>query len=114
MNAAALGNHFPRIVSQRFRLRQKLQRLDDLWIAPGPHLQAFFLAESVHKDLASNAGSNPIIVLYQIRFGIGNLLFVQKLAEVLQHYVVDFELVSGMMRDDVMLGEIEECIMLQK
>jgi hypothetical protein len=28
-----------------------------------PHLQAFFLAESVHKDFAAYAGANPIIVL---------------------------------------------------
>ena len=57
---------------------------------------------------------HPVIFLQQIRFGVGNFLLIEELAEVLHDRFIHFEVLCWMVGHRVVLREIEECIMLQE
>src|SRR5882672_1655768 len=54
------------------------------------------------------------MVLDQFGLGERNFFFVEELAEVLKDYVVNFEALRDFVSDDVMLGEVEKCVVLKE
>src|SRR5207245_11694082 len=80
-----------------------------------PTLHACFLAESIHENLALDAGSDEVGVLQQVRLGVRNLFLIKELTEILHHSIVDFEFLRvGTVIHDVALGEIEEDVTLEQ
>ena len=58
-----LGDDLLRVILKGSSLRKKFERLDDLRIVLRANLQAFFLAELVHEDLALDVGADPVVVV---------------------------------------------------
>src|ERR1035438_5461884 len=110
----SFGNHLPGVVGQGARLRHQLQRFNHVGIGFRPHLQALFLTESIDKDFALEIGAQPVVVLEQLAFGVDNLFFVEKLAEVLQDRVVNLEALHHFVGVGIFLGKVEQRIVLQQ
>src|SRR5207253_9583650 len=66
VHVATFGDYPPGILGKCFGLRQQFEPFDDLGIGFRPNLQPFFLAESIHEDLALDAGTDEVGVLQQV------------------------------------------------
>ena len=108
-----LSDDLPRILGQLPRLREKIERLEHFGIGFRFNLQAFFLAVGVHEEFALQVGADPIIVLDEVSFGVRHLVSIERLAEILQKIVIHFEVLGDLVADSVVLGEVEERVMLQ-
>src|ERR1019366_4696824 len=95
-------------------LGKQFQCLGHSRVVFGMCLHAFLLTKFVDEQFGLDIGFDPIAVRRQVRLGEGGLLFIQKLAEVLHHRVVNFKLLVDFVVDDVVLGEVEEGIFLQQ
>ena len=100
------------VVCQLARLREKIKRLNNLRIALSSYLETFFLSERIHEQFALDIGTDPLVVLHQIGFGVRRLVSVERLAELLHHALVHFEVLRNVMSVHVVFREVEERIML--
>src|SRR3954466_8531925 len=108
-----LGDDLLGVVSQVLRLRQILQRLNDLRISLGAHAQAFLLAELSDEELALDVCAGPIVVLYQLSLCVRDFLCVEEMVELLHHVLIHFEGLGNVTAQRVVLREVEEGIVLQ-
>src|SRR5437660_10611993 len=115
VHVATFGDYAPGIFGKCFGLRQQFEPFDNLRIGFCPNLQAFFLAESIHENLALDAGTDEVSVLQQIRLGVRDLFLVKELTEILHYRIIDLKLLRvGSVIHNVALGEIEEHVMLEQ
>src|SRR5438034_4172669 len=115
VHVATFGDYPPGIFGKCFGLRQQFEPFYDLGIGFRPNLQPFFLAESIHENLALDAGTDEVGVLQQVRLGVWNLFLIKELTEILHHSIVDFEFLRvGPVIHNVALGEIEKDVMLKQ
>src|ERR1700733_3120946 len=112
--AVMFRNYALGVIGQSFGLGKKIQAFQHFGIRFRANLQAFILAESIHENLRLDVGPDPVVVIDEIRLGIGNAGLVERLAEILHGGVVDFKILRGMMIDDVSLGEVEKRVVLQQ
>src|SRR5262249_44520207 len=109
-----LGDDLLRVLRQGSRLWKKIESFYDFWVRFRPNLQAFFLTECIHEKFALDIGAYPVVVLHQIGFGVGDLLCIERLAELLHHVLVNLKVLRDMVRVHIALCEVEERIMLQE
>src|SRR5437660_192228 len=114
LRVAAFGDYPFGVLRQLLGLREQLESFDHLRIGLGSHPEPFILAESVDEDLALDGGMQPVTVLKHVRFRVSNLLLIQEFAEVVDHVVVDFKILTHLMAGRVALGEVEERVVLQE
>jgi hypothetical protein len=103
----SLGNHLPGIVRERARLGHQVEGFDHIRVGFGPDFQTFFLAEGVDEKLALEVRAQPIVVLEELGFRVGNLFGVEELAEIQEQNVVHFKALGDLVREGVALREIE-------
>src|SRR2546428_1968451 len=115
VHVATFGDYPPGILGKCLGLRQQFQPFDNFWVGFRPNLQPFFLAESIHENLALDAGTDEVGVLQEVRLGVRNLFLIKELTEILHHSIVDFEFLRvGTVIHDVALGKIKEHVMLKQ
>src|SRR5579884_122438 len=111
--AVSFGDNLLGIFCQGTRLRHEIKTLKHFGIGFRSYLQAFFLPESVDKNLALNIRFDPLIVLKQIRFSVGHFVCIERLAEILHYSVIDLKVLGYMVIERIVLREVEERIVLQ-
>lgn len=118
LSADALGGRALRddalgVVRKLFRLWHKIERLKDFGITFRAYLEAFVLSESVDEHFTLEVRSDSVIILNKISLGIGDLLLIQELAELLQYVVIHIEVLADLVGYSVVLREVEEGIVLK-
>src|SRR6185503_19646900 len=66
------------------------------------------------KKFGFDMRGDPVLSRGEIGFVVGNLLVVQELTEILEDCVVYLEVFGDVPADQVMLGEVEESVVLQE
>ncbi len=57
---------------------------------------------------------DPLAVVNKICLSVSNIGLIERLAEILQDGIVNFEVLCGMMSHDIALRKVEECVVLQQ
>src|SRR5260370_16794664 len=78
------------------------------------YLQSLLLAKLRDEQLTLNVGLHPLLRIHNISLVEGYLLIVEEATELLHDIVVHLEILGYMLGDQVMLGEIKECVVLQQ
>src|SRR5260370_35125363 len=78
------------------------------------YLQSLLLAKLRDEQLTLNVGLHPLLRIHNISLVEGYLLIVEEATELLHDIVVHLEILGYMLGDQVMLGEIKECVLLQQ
>ncbi len=99
-----LGDGLARVVGEFLGLGHQFQSLEHVRISLGLYAHSLPLTEGADEQFALDAGADPIVVVHQVLFRVGQLGIRQEAAELLHNAVIHLEALLDLVADRIVLG----------